>query len=126
MKRLFLLSSILVLTAAFALAQYGSQSGSSPSSSSMSQTTIEGCLAGSDGNYNLTDKSGTTYQLTGDTAKLQHHVGHTVQITGTSDAPSASDMSGKQSGSMSSPSDSQPTFKVTSFKHISATCGSSN
>jgi hypothetical protein len=124
MRKLFLLSSILLLTAAFALAQYGSQSGSSPSSSNMNQTTIEGCLAGSDGNYNLTDMSGRTYQLTGDTAKLQHHVGHTIRVTGT--AASAGDMSGEQSGSMSAPSDSRPMFKVASFKHVSATCSASN
>lgn len=125
MKKPFLLSSILLLTAAFAVAQYGSQSGSNPSSSDMSQTTIQGCLAGSDGNYTLTDKSGTTYQLTGDTAKLQNHVGHTIQVTGTS-APDAGDMSEKQSGSMSAPSDSPPMFNVTSFKHVSATCAASH
>ena len=73
----------LLLTTAWAVAQYDSQS-SSQSSSDMSKTTIEGCLSGSDGNYSLTDKSGTTYQLTGDTAKLQNHVGHTIQVTGTS------------------------------------------
>jgi hypothetical protein len=121
MKRLALLSSVLLLTAVWAVAQYNNQSGSQ-SSSDMSNTTIEGCLSGSDGSYSLTDKSGTTYQLTGDTAKLQNHVGHTIQVTGTS----ASDptMKGKQSGSMSSPSDTEPTFNVTSFKHVSNTCSS--
>lgn len=122
MKRIILLSSILLLTTAWAVAQYGSQS-SSTSGSDMSKTTIEGCLAGSDGNYTLTDKSGTTYQLAGDTAKLQNHVGHTIQVTGTS-ASNDGSMTGKQSGSMSAPSDAQPTFNVTSFKHVSATCNS--
>src|ERR1700681_536383 len=110
MKRIILLSSILLLSAVCAVAQYESQqpSASSQSSSDASKTTIEGCLAGSVGNYSLTDKSGTTYQLTGDTAKLQAHVGHTVQVTGTPNASSGS-ATGSQSGSMSGPADAQPT-----------------
>src|SRR5438046_1404718 len=47
-----------------------------------SQNKVEGCLQGSDGNFTLSDSSGTTYQLQGDTAKLSEHVGHEVQITG--------------------------------------------
>jgi hypothetical protein len=127
MKRIALLSSILLLTAVWAVAQYSSQpsTSSQSSSSDMSKTTIEGCLAGSGGNYTLTDKSGTTYQLTGDTAKLQNHVGHTIQVTGTS-ASNDSSMTGKQTGSMSASSDAQPTFNVTSFKHISTTCSATH
>lgn len=121
MKRLFLLSSILLLSAVWAVAQYESQSSQS-SSSDASKTTIEGCLSGSSGNYSLTDKSGTTYQLTGDTAKLQPHVGHTIRVTGTSESASNSSMTGKPSSSMSGPSDTQPMFNVTSFKHVSTTC----
>jgi hypothetical protein len=124
MKRIILLGSILLLTTVWAVAQYGSQS-SSTSGSDMSKTTVEGCLAGSDGNYTLTDNSGTTYQLTGDTAKLQNHLGHTIQVTGTS-ASNEGSTTGKQSGSMSAPSESQPTFNVTSFKHVSTTCNSTH
>jgi hypothetical protein len=121
MKKMLLLSSILALSAVWAVAQYGSQqpSASSQSSSDASKTTIEGCLAGSVGNYSLTDKLGTTYQLTGDTAKLQAHVGHTVQVTGTTSSAGAT---GGQTGSMSAPADTQPTLNVSSFKHISASC----
>jgi hypothetical protein len=119
--RLVLLSSLLT-TALWAVAQYDSQP--SQSSSGMSKTTLEGCLSGSDGSYSLTDNSGTTYQLTGDTAKLQNHVGHTIKVTGTS--ASDSTMRGKQSGSMSAPSDTEPTFSVTSFKHVSSTCNSAH
>src|SRR5689334_17788268 len=95
-----LLLSVLMLGVAWAAAQ--SSPSSSPSSSSSEQTTaspsgsgqagsemgagqaspssgslhaVEGCLSGSDGKYTLTDKQGTTYQLTGDTSKLAEHVG---------------------------------------------------
>jgi hypothetical protein len=117
MKRLLLLSSILLLSAVWAVAQYDA-----PSQDDTNKTTIQGCLAGSDGNFTLTDKSGTTYQLTGATAKLQAHVGHTISVTGTT-GPSAG-APGMQSGSMSAPAETQPTLNVTSFKHVSPNCSS--
>lgn len=117
MKRILLLSSIFVLSAVWAVAQYDNQTSTSQSSSASSKTTVEGCLSGSSGSYTLTDKSGATYQLTGDTAKLDKHVGHTIQVTGSATASSAS-----TSGSMSESADKQQTFNVTSFKHISGSC----
>jgi hypothetical protein len=54
----------------------------SQSQTSAGQTSVEGCLQGSDGNFTLADSSGTTYQLNGDTSKLSKHVGNEVQITG--------------------------------------------
>lgn len=125
MKRMLLLSSILLLSTVCAVAQYGSQqpSASSQDKSDTSKTTIEGCLAGSVGTYSLTDKSGTTYQLTGDTSKLLAHVGHTVQVTGTGAAGASSGSTpAGQSGSMSANAEAQPTLNVTSFKHISGSC----
>jgi hypothetical protein len=122
MKRIILLSCILMLSAVWAVAQYEQPSTASQSSPDASKTTIEGCLAGSDGNYSLTDKSGIAYQLTGNTTKLQNHVGHTIQVTGTSTSGASSNMAGKTSTSMSAPSDAQPTFTVTSFKHVSGNC----
>jgi len=116
-----MLRRILLLTSAWAVAQYSSEpNATSQSSAGAGTTTVEGCLSGSEGSYSLTDKSGTIYKLTGHTAKLQAHVGHTMQVTGTT----SSGMSGmeKQSGSMSGPAESQPTLAVTSFKHISASC----
>ena len=121
MKKVILLSSILLLSVVFAVAQDSSQSGASSGNSSGNSglMTVQGCLSGSVGNYSLMDsKSGTSYQLTGDTARLQMHVGHTIQVTGTS----TSGPSSGQTGAMSSPSDSHPTLMVSSFKHVSATC----
>ena len=45
-----------------------------------------GCLGGSDPNYTITDKAGTTYKLNippnADTSKLARHVGEPVQVAG--------------------------------------------
>ena len=80
-------------------------------------TTVQGCLSGSDGNYMLTDKQGNMYQLTGDTAKLSEHVGHEIKVMGSTSSASGSDTS--SGGSMGS---SKQTIQVSSVKHISKTC----
>jgi len=112
----------------------------SSSSSDTNAQTIEGCLAGSAGNFTLTDQSGKSYQLAGDTSKLSDHVGHQVQITG-SEAAGSSSASSPSSSSSTSPSSSassstgagasgagassgQSTFNVKKVKMISASCPS--
>src|ERR1041385_6535067 len=113
-----------------------------PSSSTTTQTTttqttetssgnvIEGCLSGSAGNWTLTDQSGKTYQLSGDTSKLSDHVGHHVRLMGTDNSSSASSSSSPSSSNPSSSasatgagssSGSQPTFTVQKVKMISST-----
>jgi hypothetical protein len=46
----------------------------------------EGCLGGSNPNFTITDKAGTTYKLNipprADTSKLAQHVGEPVQVAG--------------------------------------------
>jgi len=46
----------------------------------------EGCLAGSDPNYTITDKDGVSYKLNippnADASKLSSHVGESVQVLG--------------------------------------------
>jgi hypothetical protein len=90
-------------------------------------------LNGSAGNWTLTDQSGKTYQLAGDTSKLSDHVGHQVRLMGTDNSSSAS--SSGSSPSSSSPSSatgagaasgSQPTFTVQKVKMISSTCSTSS
>jgi hypothetical protein len=46
--------------------------------------TLTGCLQkGEDANeYNLTTKSGGTWEIKSDSVKLDEHVGHTVKVTG--------------------------------------------
>jgi len=113
----YLLLSILLLSACWIVAQDSTQtSGQTGSNSSGGNTTVQGCLSGSNGNYMLTDKNGATYQLTGDTAKLSAHVGHEVRITGTAGSSAATGAMGAQG------SNASQTLSVTSMKHISKTC----
>src|SRR6266567_9588062 len=126
MKKLLLLLSVLVLGAAWVAAQDSSQS---PSSQPMGQstaapaggeTTVTGCLSGSNGSFTLSDKDGNSYQLTGDTAKLSEHVGHEVKITGTAESGSSASGGGTATGT--SGNTTSRTLQVSSVKHMSKTC----
>jgi ABC-type phosphate transport system substrate-binding protein len=120
MRHLILLS-VLMLAACWAAAQNdstqttpaGSQAGEG------SQTTVQGCLSGSEGSYTLMADNGTSYQLTGSSAKLKEHVGHEVKITGT-----ASPSSGQASANMGGEAGGTgiPILQVESIKHVSKTC----
>lgn len=137
MRQVFLFLSVLLLGVSWAVAQGTSPtspSTSSPDSSAQTssqasqtsaggETTVEGCLSGSSGSYTLAAKDGTTYQLTGDTAKLSEHVGHQVKITGTANSAASSPSSGAASSTAGSTS-SEKSLQVSSVKHVSKTCQS--
>ncbi len=136
MRRLVLLLSVLLLGASWAVAQdttsptnsnSSASSGQTSSATASGATTVQGCLSGSSGNFTLTDKTGNTYQLTGDTAKLSEHVGHEVKVTGTTSSASASTggtaAGGTAAGTAGASGNSQ-TLEVSSTKHISKTCQS--
>ena len=125
--RYLLLLSVLLLAAFWAAAQ------NDPNQTSPNQSTpvgtsgekaVQGCLSESGGTYMLTDKSGTSFQLTGDTAKLKEHVGHEVKITGTESSASASPSGESENSKAGEGSSSQQTIEVSSVKHISKTCQS--
>ena len=138
MRQVLLLVSVLLLGLSWAVAQDSTSSSPSSTSSGSAQrdpsaspgqtsrtgtsgqTTVEGCLSGSNGNFTLTDKNGMSYQLTGDTAKLSEHVGHEVKITGTSGTSTGAESS---TGAASGAAGSQ-TLQVSSVKHVSKTCKS--
>jgi len=123
-KTLLLAMSLLVSVAGLqAQSQYPQTGSKQRGSSTSSGQTVQGCLQGSDGNYTLTDKAGTTYQLQGDTSKLSAHVGHEVQITGST--TSASTATSPTAGTATSASQ-QPTLTIQSMKHISKTCKSAS
>jgi Protein of unknown function (DUF5818) len=140
MKKFSLVTAMLLLSSAWMLAQNNTSPSSqypstSPStqqptqSPDMSQsptqagkaaeaagTSVEGCLGGSAGNYTLTDSSGKTYQLAGDTSKLGEHVGHDVKITGTVASAAA--------GAAAAAGGATPTLTVKKVKMVSSTCTS--
>ncbi len=81
-KTLLIALSLLASVAWLQAQSQYPQTGSSQTGATASgQTTVRGCLQGSNGNYTLTTESGTVYQLQGDTAKLSEHIGHEVAIT---------------------------------------------
>ncbi len=163
MQRILLLAAILLLSATWMVAQSSSSSSSSPSSSSQtsgtsatpgttgqsgssssqsgmsstsstgSETSVQGCLTGSNGNYTLTDNAGTAYQLTGDNSDLSKHVNEEVSVRGTqsgSASPSTSSSSASGSSNSTSPTAgaagvSAQSFSVTTVKKVSDTCTSS-
>jgi len=119
MIKMVMLAVVLLASTAWLQAQQYPPDSSKQTGSS--QNKVEGCVQGADGNFTLTDSSGTTYQLQGDTAKLTEHVGHEVLITG-STSGGASD----SANSASAGAASQPTLNVKSVKHVSKTCKSPN
>lgn len=115
MRRIYLLSSILLLSAVWAAAQYDSDSGSESTTASR-KMTVEGCLDGAIGNYILTDYAGVTYRITGNAERLKPHVGETIRVTGVV-TPVV-----HVPGAMSEGIETQPTLSVLSFQRISAVC----
>ena len=94
------------------------QSGADSAGMNGSQTTITGCLNSAGSGYTLTDASGTTYQLSGDTSKLSSHVNNQVELKGTA---SSSDSASSASASSGAASGGQM-FNVTKVKKIASTC----
>ena len=94
MRKLGFLTAVLLLSAAWMVGQTSSSSSSGSSQSGGNATSIEGCLSGSAGSYTLTDASGQTYQLQGDSSKLDKEVGHQVRIRGMASGGSSADTPG--------------------------------
>lgn len=158
MRKLWLVCSVLLLSAAWVAAQSsssnssnsapqsstgqtassaqtgntGSQGGAygqdSGSHSNANQTTLEGCLSGSSGNYTLTANNGMTYQLQGDDGKLSKHIGEEVKVKGSSAAGgsmSAGQGTSSSAGTAAGTS-GQQTFEVSKVKKVSKTCTTGN
>jgi hypothetical protein len=109
MEKALVAMSILLLCSIWAIAQQNYPQAQTNQPSSASQATVQGCLSRSDGGYMLTDKAGTAYQVTGNTAQLSDHVGHEVQIKGKA---TEANVPGTPSASID----------ISSVKHISETC----
>jgi hypothetical protein len=114
MKTILLFTTLLFLSAVLVFAAGGTGN----------HTSIQGCLSGSAGSYTLTDQSGKSYQLEGETSKLSEHVGQEVQLTGKESAGSNASMAASSStstGSSGTFSESLK-FNVSKVKKISDTC----
>jgi hypothetical protein len=118
MKRLALTLSALLAFAMCARAQ--DNPSQSAKGSSTNQTTVQGCLSRSSSGYTLTDRSGTPYQLSGDTSKLSDHVGHEVEIQGTTAVSGAAPSAPASVAKEAAPA----RIDVTDLKHIASTCTS--
>jgi hypothetical protein len=81
--------------------------GKQPVAADHAAKTIEGCITTVAGGFALTDKTGKTYQLAGDTSKLA--AGNWDQVTGTEESGAAA-------------AGAPPTFTVTKVKMVKTTC----
>ncbi len=124
MIRTFLLALSLLASATWiqAQSQYPQSESGQTGNAASAQTTVQGCLQGSEGNYTLMADNGTTYQLQGDTSKFGEHVGHEVRITGSTMASSA----GTPTSTQTAGTQQQPTLTVQELKHISKSCKSTS
>ena len=115
MKKTIVTALLLLAGTTCAVAQaYPSQKSQSSSSA---QERVRGCLGRTDGGFTLTDKAGTRYEVTGDTATLNKHVGHEVQLKGTKAEPST------PTGTPEATTNRiEARIDVSSVKHISETC----
>ena len=121
MTKILMLAFSLLISAVWLQAQDAAPPAGNPSDHPTEQRSVfKGCLQISAGIFTLTDNSGATYQIQGDTSKLREHLGHEVQITGT--ASTSGDAS--QGSGASTNSSQQPTIHLQAVKHLSRTCES--
>jgi hypothetical protein len=104
MKKAFLLLVVPALLVALAFAQ------TPAASSNTDQTTIKGCLGGSDGNYTVVeDNTGHIFKITTSSVDLKPHLNHDITLIGR-----------KANGASSTPADNS--LAVTEVKMISEHC----
>ena len=88
MKNMLLLIVLVLATLPLASAQNAPQGGAQagPPGQAATEPITEGCLGGSNPNFTITDKAGTTYKLNippnADASSLTPHVGESVQVRG--------------------------------------------
>jgi hypothetical protein len=128
MKKFSLITAILLLSSAWVVAQSSPPSAEQQPASPQAQQpdksqtaasdkagqTVEGCLSGAADTFKLTDATGKTYELTGDTSGLNENVGHQVRLYGNAGSSGG--------GEKISASGAQATFGVTKVQSISPTC----
>ena len=135
MKKILTLFAAMVMTTFLASAQDTSMSGTAGTEvkANSNPISLQGCLSGSDGAYNLTDKqTGMVFSLTGKSDTLVQHVGHEVEVTGQKSTAASNDstMNNSANGSSTGASSGSPngaradsvTFQVDDVRMISEHC----
>jgi hypothetical protein len=84
--------------------------------------TVAGCLQNSSLRYMVVAQDGTVYNLTGNTARLRHYIGHEVEITG---KPTVKSFSTTEKD-IASTVEEIPALDVKSVKELSKTCTAAN
>lgn len=117
MKKAVLAATVVLLWSTWMVAQQSYPGQTAPDNTGKS-VTVKGCLGRSDGGYTLTDASGNRFDVSGDKATLDKHVGHEVQVKGQA----------AESSTPGNPSATenriQSRIEVSDVKHISETCDS--
>jgi len=114
-----LLAFAILSVATLAQAQQEPTGGYSQGSSGSAQRTVQGCLQGSDGSYTVTEPSGRSYSLVGDTWKLTPYIGREASISGTTYGAGSTDstIGAEATGNP------LPILNVHGAKQVSAQCG---
>jgi hypothetical protein len=117
MRKFYLATAFVLLSSSWALTQNNPSPAPSPDTSQSAKSdksgdTVEGCLTGAADTFTLTDATGKTYQLTGDTSGLNENVGHMVRLYG----------SAATSGPNPFTAEQQATFGVKQVKSLGKTC----
>ena len=128
MSTLSLRPAVLLLSSVWMLAQISAgsmnqnpanpqstqQPDKSRATSDKAGDVIEGCLSGAANVFTLTDATGKTFELTGDTRDLAGNVGHKVRLFGYSGTSGA--------GNVTTVGGPQATFGVKKVQSLSSTC----
>lgn len=125
-KNTFLLVSVLLLSAVWAMAQNGPYRNDQGAASGR-HVTVEGCLSQAGDDFTLTDQSGIVYRLTGSTEGLESHVGQTLRVRGLnipggSSVSQAPDSMSENAAPGAPAAEQAQTLSVTRFKRVSANC----
>jgi hypothetical protein len=115
MRTIPMLMSLLLSCSLGLFAQAGDPGADTRAGNASAPTMIGGCLQRSGFQYTVTDKNGKSYNLTGNTGKLSHYVGHQVEITG---APTIKTIDTSEQNAASTVQE-VPAFKVKSAKQVS-------
>ena len=118
MRNLAAVTVLLFLSAPAIWAQAGDPGADQVRGSANRLNVISGCLQRSGFQYTLTDNTGKSTMLTGNTGKLKHDVGHQVELTG---KPTIKTIDTTETQAASTVQEI-PVFQVKTAKSLSSAC----